>query len=114
MDHAPLMVWTTFPDLPRAEEAAETLVRESLAACVQIVPEVRSFYVWQGALQRDREWLVIIKSRQGRYDELQRRLVALHPYEVPEILATPVVAGWPAYLAWLGQNTGASPTPVQE
>ncbi len=76
-----------------------------LAACVQVLGPITSTYRWQGKIETGSEWLCVVKSREERYDELERAIRSLHPYEVPEILATPVTAGNPAYLAWLEAET---------
>ncbi|MEO5347081.1 MAG: divalent-cation tolerance protein CutA [Magnetococcus sp. YQC-9] len=96
-----LVVLTTAPDEAMAEALAEALVNEGLAACVHILPAGRSFYRWQGAVHKEPEWTLVIKTDTVRYVPLQTRLTVLHPYEVPEVIAVPVVEGLPAYLAWL-------------
>jgi periplasmic divalent cation tolerance protein len=97
-----MLVLSTLPGPEKAAEIARALVEARLAACVSLVPAVRSIYRWQGAVSDDTETLAIIKTTAERYDELARRLVELHPYEVPEVIAIPVAAGHAAYLAWLG------------
>jgi len=77
------------------------LVEECLAACVNRLPGVVSTYRWKGEIQRDSECLLLIKSTSKRFDALRARIVALHPYEVPEVLALPVEAGSVSYLAWI-------------
>ena len=89
------------PDMATAEHIAGTLVEEGLAACVTLLPGARSIYRWQGKLERVEECLLLIKACADDYPALERRLLALHPYDVPELLALPVLAGNPAYLAWL-------------
>jgi periplasmic divalent cation tolerance protein len=89
-----------------AERIAEALVERELAACVNVLPGVRSFYRWKGALQRDEERLLVIKTRAERFDALREALLALHPYELPEVLALPIVAGHAPYLEWIGAGTG--------
>ena len=84
---------------------ARTLVDESLAACVMIVPTVRSIYRWQGAVEDESEALGLIKTTSDRYTALEARIAELHPYDVPELLALPVVAGLPEYLEWLRSST---------
>lgn len=84
-----------------AEQIAGTLVEEGLAACVTLLPGARSIYRWQGKLERAEECMLLIKARAGDYPALEQRLLELHPYQVPELLALPVLAGNPAYLAWL-------------
>jgi periplasmic divalent cation tolerance protein len=99
-----LVVFSTLP-LDKADAIAEALVTERLAACVNLVGPVRSIYRWDGALQKDSELFAIIKTTAARYDEMATRLRALHPYEVPEILALPVGAGYPRYLDWVRGET---------
>lgn len=84
---------------------AQTLVEERLAACVNIVPGVRSVYRWQGRLERDDESLIMIKTTAQRYGALQDRLRSLHPYELPEIVAVPITTGLADYLHWIGEAT---------
>ncbi len=87
-----------------AERIARALVERRLAACVNVVPGVVSVYRWKGAVERDEERLLVIKTRAERLEELRRALVELHPYEVPELLALPVEAGHGPYLAWLDES----------
>ena len=88
-------------DAGTAEQIAGTLVEEGLAACVTLLPGARSIYRWQGRLERAEECVLLIKTRADAYPALERRLLALHPYDIPELLALPVLAGNPAYLKWL-------------
>jgi periplasmic divalent cation tolerance protein len=100
-----LLCLCTCPDAATAERLAASLVEERLAACVSLVPGLRSIYRWQGAIQRDEELLLLIKTTRARYPALQARLPALHPYELPELLAVEVADGLPAYLRWLADAT---------
>ena len=100
------IVMSTAPDESTAGRLAETLVAEDLAACVSRLPGLRSTYRWQGRMCDEAEVLLIIKTSAARLATLCARLEALHPYEVPEVIALPIVAGSERYLAWLGQ-TGA-------
>ena len=100
-----IVAFSTFPDPDKAAEVARTLVAEQLAACVNLVGPVRSIYRWQGAISDDRETLAIIKTTDERFDALKARLVALHPYEVAEVIALPVEAGHAPYLAWVAAET---------
>lgn len=100
-DNANLIVLSTFPDGDTAARIARTLVDEQLAACVNLVPTVRSVYRWQGAICDEAEALAIIKTTAERYAALAARLAELHPYQVPEIIALPIAAGHAPYLAWL-------------
>lgn len=98
----------THPDEAGAAALVTTLVEERLVACGTIVPGVESIYRWQGALERARECVVILKTTAAEVDRVVERIPALHPYEVPEILALPVVAGHAGYLAWVVGNAGYS------
>jgi periplasmic divalent cation tolerance protein len=95
------VVLMTAPSAEVAADMARALVGEGLAACVNIVPGVRSIYRWQGELCDDAEVLCVIKTRADRFEALRARIVALHPNEVAEIIALPVAAGNPPYLAWI-------------
>jgi periplasmic divalent cation tolerance protein len=87
-----------------AEEIASRLVELNLAACVNISSPVRSFYRWQGKLENATEWLLTIKTVQSRFDELSAAIQALHSYELPEIIAMPIAAGFPPYLKWIAES----------
>ncbi len=101
-----LTVFTTWPDLDTARTAARTLVEEKLAACGNIVPGVESVYRWEGKVETGAEVLVVFKTVIGSYQMFETRLRALHPYQVPEVLALRVTNGLPAYLRWVEQNCG--------
>lgn len=92
---------TTCPDAATAERIAEALVGEGLAACVNLLPGVTSVYRWQGAVERSAEVLLIIKTTESGFAALRDRLVEIHPYELPELIAVPVGPGLPAYLDWV-------------
>ena len=99
----PLLVLSTCPDEAVAERLARWLVAERLAACVNILPGLRSVYEWQGRVEEEGEVLLIIKTSAARYAELESRLAGEHPYEVPAILAVELSAGLPPYLQWLAE-----------
>jgi periplasmic divalent cation tolerance protein len=96
-----IQVVTTCDQLLIAENIANTLIEERLAACVQIVGPVTSIYRWQGKIEKTQEWQCWCKSRRDLYDRIEAAIRRLHPYQVPEILAVPVLAGSADYLAWL-------------
>ncbi|HEX9050084.1 MAG TPA: divalent-cation tolerance protein CutA [Anaeromyxobacter sp.] len=100
-----LVVLVTTPSPERAAEIARTLVEERLAACGNVVPGLRSIYRWEGKVQDDAEALLLLKTTRARFDALRDRVLALHPYEVPEVIALPVEAGSAAYLAWIAGET---------
>ncbi len=97
------MVLCTLPDNQSAQKMAETLVGEKLAACCNIVPKLTSVYFWQGKIQHDSEALMLIKTKESLYAKLEQRILELHPYEVPEVIALPVEKGSNAYLNWINQ-----------
>jgi periplasmic divalent cation tolerance protein len=101
-----VVVLSTLPAGDAAARIARTLVEERLAACVNLVPEVRSIYAWQGTVEDEREVLAIIKTTAGELAALRDRLVALHPYDVPEVLAVPVEGGHGPYLGWIRASVG--------
>ncbi len=98
---AVVVVFSTFPGPEKAAEVARALVSEQLAACVNLVPAVRSIYRWQGEILDDAETLAVVKTTAERLDALTARLIALHPYELPEVVALPVSGGSAPYLAWV-------------
>jgi periplasmic divalent cation tolerance protein len=102
-----LVVLSTLPNPEKAAEIARILVEERLAACVNLLPQIRSIYRWQGAISDDTETLAIIKTTSERYKSLAARLRDLHPYEVAEILALPITGGNAPYLAWVVDSTRA-------
>ncbi len=95
------LVLTTCPDAAAADRIARALVSERLAACVNILPVARSVYWWKGRVESAAEQLLIIKSMTDAYSSIQKRIRELHPYELPEVIAVPVVDGLPDYLAWI-------------
>ncbi|MCY7355543.1 MAG: divalent-cation tolerance protein CutA [Lysobacter sp.] len=100
-----LVCYCTCPDSGSATHIAEALVEERLAACVNLVPGLHSVYRGQGGIERDDEVLLMIKTTTARMDALQQRILALHPYELPEVIAVEAVGGSPAYLDWIHQQS---------
>ena len=100
-----LEVHVTMPDAAQATALARALVDEGLAACVNLVPGVKSIYQWEGRTQEEEEVLCLIKTRPAVFDRARARILELHPYEVPEILAFAVDDGSPEYLDWLRRAT---------
>ena len=99
------VVLTTFPDEESARRVGRTLVEERLAACANVVPGVVSIYRWEGAVETAEERLVLLKTRAALVERLAERLVALHPYAVPEVLSLEVDRGAAAYLRWVADET---------
>lgn len=97
----------TAPSAEVAASLARQLVEERLAACVNVVPGVRSFYRWEGQLQEDAEVLLVLKTEEDRADALLARIPQLHPYSVPEGIGWAVARGLPPYLEWVQRETRA-------
>lgn len=102
----PLLVYSTFPDGDIALTVGEELVRAGLAACVNVLPGMRSVYAWKGAVERGEEVVAIIKTREGLEEAVRAALKQRHPYETPIILFLPVSGGDPGTVAWLLAETG--------
>ena len=100
-----LLVMTTVPDADCAHALASALVGAGLAACVNILAPCRSVYRWQGAVDSAHELPLMIKTTTARYAALEAAILSLHPYELPEIIAVPLEAGLPGYLAWVASET---------
>lgn len=104
-----ILVLVTAPSADKAAELARTVVEEQLAACGNILPGLRSIYRWEGQVQDDAEALILFKTRASLFDALRSRIVALHPYQVPEVLRVDVADGHAPYLAWILESTRPSP-----
>ena len=104
MSTSALLVLTTCANADEADAIAGALVEERLAACVNRVDGVMSTYIWESRLQRDKETLLLIKTTEARFDELQGAIARLSSYDVPEVIAVPVGKGSNAYLDWLVES----------
>lgn len=109
METDAIVVFMTAADRDEATRLAEMLVEQHLAGCVQILPEMESVYRWQGKIERQREILLIAKTTQSKFQELERQVRASHSYDTPEILALPVIAGSSPYLQWLTNSVERPP-----
>ncbi len=105
MPASALICFCNCPEAYTAERIATALVEERLAACVNILPGLRSVYRWEGAIEAADEVLLLIKTLPERYPALQDRLRELHPYELPELLAVESAFGLPEYLRWVADET---------
>ncbi len=105
MDNPVLVVLCNCPDLDTARRLAEQAVERRLAACVNIIPAVESVYRWQGKVERESESTLLIKTSTKAFDTLRDALQAMHPDELPEIIAVPVSAGLTGYLDWVREST---------
>ena len=95
------IVYCTVPDADSGQRIAVHLVEYRLAACVNLIPEIKSVYRWKGEICTDSESLLMIKSRAADYKDLEKAIRRLHPYELPEIIAVPLSNGLPGYLDWV-------------
>ena len=101
-----IQITTTTNSRENAEQIAAELVSRRLAGCVQVSGPIRSMYRWQGKLETAEEWICFIKTHRAKLLGIQNLLAELHPYDVPEIIATPIVDGSEQYLAWLDEQLG--------
>ncbi|KAJ4962849.1 hypothetical protein NE237_022788 [Protea cynaroides] len=100
-----IVVYVTVPNKEAGKKLAESLVKEKLAACVNIVPGIESIYQWQGEIQKDSEELLIIKTRESLLEALTEHVKANHEYDVPEVIALPIKGGSLPYLEWVKNST---------
>ena len=100
-----ILVLSTCPGSISAKKIAQNLVAEKLAACVNIVPGVQSYFSWVGKVDNANELLLVIKTTADAYEKLEKRIQTLHPYELPEIIAVPIHTGLAGYLDWISANT---------
>jgi periplasmic divalent cation tolerance protein len=100
-----IQVFTTVEKREDADRIASTVVQHRVAACAQIVGPIRSIYWWKGKMEEAEEWLCVMKTRQDLFPALEKEIKSAHPYEVPEIVALPIVAGSKSYLDWIGEET---------
>jgi len=96
-----IQVFTTTEKKEDAEKISKKILEKRLAGCVQIIGPIKSNYWWKGKIETAEEWLLLIKSRREVFEELERTIKELHPYEIPEIVAVPIVTGNKDYLEWL-------------
>lgn len=92
------------PNEQVANQIATELVEQRLAACVNILPKIKSVYRWQDKIETDIEIQLLIKTADALYSQLEQQIILHHPYEVPEIIAVPILKGSPGYLQWLKEN----------
>lgn len=100
-----IIVLITSPSEQVGERIAQVLLKDKLAACVNIIPNIKSIYAWKGEVQNDEEVLLVVKSRAELFDHLVPAVKAIHPYEIPEIIAFPLILGSQDYLDWITNET---------
>ena len=102
-----ILCLVTIDDLSKASEIAGILVKNRLAACVNIVPQIQSIYRWKGEICNDTERLMIIKTQKHLFGKLEDVIRKMHPYEIPEIISFDILQGYPEYLRWIDDSTEA-------
>ena len=100
-----ILAVTTVPSVDEGRRIVKELVERRLIACGNVLPGATSIYRWKGAIEETAEAVVLMKTTAGRWPELERALPALHPYDVPELIALPILGGHAAYLEWLSAET---------
>ena len=100
-----IVVLVTCGSEEEALKNSNALVEERLAACVSIIPQIRSIYQWEGKIWDEKEWLLIIKTQKKRFEALEKKVKSLHSYSVPEIISLSIVEGSSSYLNWIRENT---------
>ena len=100
-----VIVMITVPSLEVGKQIARELVESRLAACVNILPGITSLYHWQGEVTEDEEFLLLVKSKQALFDPLVELVNRQHPYDLPEVIALPIIAGLESYLTWIDEET---------
>ncbi len=104
MDSKFITIFCTVPDEKTAELISHTLVQEKLAACCNIIRNIRSVYFWESQIYDESEMLIIIKTRSDAFQQIEKRVGELHPYEVPELISLPIMKGNKTYLKWVDEN----------
>ncbi|MBZ5538395.1 MAG: divalent-cation tolerance protein CutA [Acidobacteriia bacterium] len=99
-----IIVYVTTGKISEAKKIARAVVEKRLAACVNVIPKITSVYRWKDELETSEELLLVIKTRRARFDDLRKCIESLHSYEVPEVIATPIVEGSANYLNWIEQS----------
>lgn len=96
-----MIVITTIDNIQNAEKIAHILIEEKLAVCINIIPNIRSIYIWQGEKKIEEEVIMVIKTEKDMFPNVIKRLKELHPYDLPEIIGLPINYGLPEYLEWI-------------
>lgn len=100
-----ILVLSTVPDEKTGQKIASELLEKRLAACVTISAPVCSIYRWKNKIAQDKEFMLFIKTGSENYTDLEKKIIELHPYDVPEVVAIPLMKGYSKYLEWIDQET---------
>lgn len=104
MDRKYMMVLTTTESEEEAEEISECLVEENLGACVQIYGPITSTYPWEGEVMKSEEWICFVKTKADKFSDVEKKIKEIHSYEIPEIIALPIIEGSQEYIGWIDEN----------
>ena len=96
-----IIVFVTVPGLREGSRISKAILTSRLAACVNVIPGVQSMYQWKGKIVREKEAMLVMKTTRARYQKLEQKIKQLHPYEVPEVIAMPLICGSPQYIGWV-------------
>jgi periplasmic divalent cation tolerance protein len=99
-----IIVFVTVPGLKEGSRISKGILASRLAACVSLIPGVQSMYWWEGKIARAKEAMLVVKTTKLQYQKLERKILELHPYEVPEVIAIPLVGGSPQYIEWVNRE----------
>ncbi len=99
------MVVCTFPNMEKARQIGTVLVQMQLVACVNLIPEIQSIYSWEGKIEAQEEVMAFFKTSAAKYQELEQKVIEMHPYELPELVVVDLAGGFPAYLQWVLSST---------
>lgn len=100
-----ILVMTTVPDMEVGQILAEKIIEDRLAACVTQFAPVQSLYWWEGKISQDQEYVLFIKTKASLFPRLESKIIQIHPYKVPEIIALPILTGHKSYFDWLDKET---------
>lgn len=103
------LVLSTCPDAETAEAVAKALVEQRVAACVNVIPGLRSFFWWEGRVDSEQEQLLVAKTHRSRYPDVERAIRSQHPYELPEVVYVPIGTGLSDYLTWIASSVDVTP-----
>ncbi len=109
MNSEHIVAFCTVPNAQTGADIAKVLVDEQREACVNLIDGLRSIYRWQGEVCDDAEALLLIKTRRNGFESLMKRIIELHPYDTPEVIALPIIAGLPKYLDWIDASIATKP-----
>ena len=100
-----IIILCTINSIENAETIANNLLQDHFAACINIIPQIQSYYFWNGKIQNDEEFLLLIKTGKNLFNSVKERIEKLHPYEIPEIISIDITTGNQKYLTWIKDNT---------